>query len=140
MKKISLLLVFFGILFISSCNNDDGTATGSDCVMTKIIDENTFNELSTENYQLDNIILNDNCMEITLTSTGCDGKTWELNLYGLETTTIEKPVKLELINEETCLAIVKKTISFNLTPLRVEGQNEVLINIEGWNEPIIYQY
>ena len=49
-------------------------------------------------------------------------------------------MKIELDNPEVCLAIVQKTVSFDLTPFQVDGQNQVILNIDGWDEPITYQY
>ena len=45
-----------------------------------------------------------------------------------------------VINNQECLAVFQKTKSFDLTPFRIEGQNSVPLNIEGWNEQVIYEY
>ena len=47
---------------------------------------------------------------------------------------------MELINEESCEAYFIKTVSFNLIPLQIDGQNIVPLNIYGWNEQVSYDY
>ena len=47
---------------------------------------------------------------------------------------------MELINEESCEAYFIKTVSFDLKPLQIDGQNIVPLNIYGWNEQLIYEY
>ena len=53
---------------------------------------------------------------------------------------LQRAVKVKLINNQECLAVFQKTKSSDLTPFRIEGQNSVPLNIEGWNEQIIYEY
>jgi hypothetical protein len=45
-----------------------------------------------------------------------------------------------LINGQACLAYFEETISFDLTPFQIEGQNEVPLQIEGWDEALLYVY
>lgn len=144
MKKIFALLALFGMLFVS-CSDDDNTGNISQCDLTsQIIEEDAFDEVITENYQISNVVLDEDCLEITFASSGCDGNSWELNLYSTNTINfifpLQRTVKVELINEELCLAFIEKTVSFDLTPFRVEEQNEILLNIVGWEEQVIYQY
>jgi hypothetical protein len=47
---------------------------------------------------------------------------------------------MELINDEACLAFFQKTVSFDLTPFQIDGQSDLPLNINGWNEQITYEY
>lgn len=58
----------------------------------------------------------------------------------VETLPIQWYTKVELINNEACQAVFQKTVSFDLTPLKDAGKNQVQINIQGWNTSIMYQY
>lgn len=145
MKKIFVLITLLGMLFVACSDDDNNTGDVLQCDLTsQIIEEDAFDEVITENYQISNVVLNQDCLEITLTSSGCDGSTWELNLYSTnafyESLPLQRAVKLELINNEDCLAFVEKTVSFDLIPFRIEGQNEAPLNITGWEEQVIYQY
>src|SRR5690606_4760045 len=108
-----------------------------------IIDEMLFQQVLTGNYGVDNVIVNRNCLEVTITSSGCNPNNWDMNFIAseivVETLPVQYYTKIELVNNEACLAVFQKTVSFDLTPLQISGQNQVQVNISGWNTPIIYQ-
>lgn len=146
MKKIFVLFVFFGILF-SSCSKDDDDSSPTEITcdsISEVIAEEDFNGIDTSNYVVSEVQLNGNCLEITIGSSGCDPELWEMNLYSVDAFyniyPLERAVKIELINNQECLAVFDKTISFDLTPFQIDGQNELPLNIEGWDEQIIYEY
>ena len=79
-----------------------------------------------------------NCLTITLTSSGCDGNSWTASLIdsGLQTASIppQRHVRLSLTNNETCLAVFERIYTFDIN----SGDTETVIyNIEGWNIPIV---
>ncbi|MEZ4786805.1 MAG: hypothetical protein R2790_02720 [Flavobacterium haoranii] len=147
MKNTVFFFLLVGMFFLTSCNGDDDNTTTnpSTCDLTaQIIAESNFDAIETSNVFLTIVTLNGNCLEVTLGSSGCDPNNWEMNLYGIPdfdpVVPVQRDVKVELINNEICLAIFEKTVSFDLTPFQVVGQNEVVLNIEGWSEPIVYEY
>lgn len=83
-------------------------------------------------------------MEITFTSSGCGPELWKENLYSTDSFyavfPLQRILKIELINEDICHAIFQKSISFDLTPFQMDGQHTLPLNIDGWNEQIIYGY
>jgi len=148
MKNTVFFFLLVGMFFLTSCNGDDDdntTISPSTCdLMAQVIAEPNFDAIETSNVFLTIVTLNGNCLEVTLESSGCDPNNWEMNLYGTSdfdpVVPVQRDVKVELINNEVCLAIFEKTVSFDLTPFQVIGQNEVVLNIEGWSDPIIYEY
>ncbi len=144
MKNI-FAFVLLGIMLISCSDDDNAIEYVSDCdLISQVIDEEPFQEIETNNYLLIDIVLNQHCLEITFGSSGCDGSTWEENLFSkdvfLDALPLQRVVKFELLSQELCAAYFEKTVSFDLVPFQIEGQNEVPLNIVGWEEPIIYQY
>lgn len=144
MKNI-FAFILLGIILSSCSDENDSIGYVSDCeVISQVIDEVPFQEIDTDNYFITDIILHQDCLEITFTSSGCDGSTWNVNLFStdvlFDALPLQRAVKMELLSEEVCLAIVEKTVSFDLVAFQIEGQNEVPLNIEGWEETIIYQY
>jgi len=151
MKKNTYLLglvfvLFIGVFFVSCDFMDDhiknpGTTT---CDKSAVEDATRFNQVSTNNYTITNVVLSEDCLEITVSSSGCDPDNWTMNLIGaMSLATVSPPhvgVKVELINNEACLAVFQKTVSFDLKDFQWTGQNQVLLNINGWNTPILYQY
>ena len=143
MKK---LLLFLPITLILSCNSEDDNSTiENNCYFTsEIILEEDFNAINTSNYGIIEVELNGDCLEITFGSSGCGTDLWEENLYSTDTFynvfPLQRDVKMELINDETCLAFFQKTVSFDLTPFQIDGQSDLPLNINGWNEQITYGY
>ncbi|MBC8305623.1 MAG: hypothetical protein H8E55_58890 [Pelagibacterales bacterium] len=143
MKK---LLLFLPIILILSCNseNDNSTIENNCDFTSEIILEEDFNAINTSNYGIIEVELNGDCLEITFGSSGCGTDLWEENLYSTDTFynvfPLQRDVKMELINDETCLAFFQKTVSFDLTPFQIDGQSDLPLNINGWNEQITYGY
>ena len=143
MKKLLFILTLTHIL---SCNlEDDNSNIENNCDFTsEIILEEGFNAINTSNYAITEIELIDDCLEITFGSSGCGTDLWEENLYSTDAFynifPLQREVKMELINNEACLAVFQKTVSFDLTPFQIDGQSDLPLNINGWNEQITYEY
>lgn len=146
MKRIFLFIAFFGILFNSCSKNDDNNSSNESICDSKaeVVNEAGFNGINTSNYNVTAIQLTGDCIEVAISSSGCDPEPWEMNLFSTDAFytvfPLQRSVKIELINNQDCLAVFQKTVSFDLTPFQLEGQNELPLNIEGWNEQIIYEY
>lgn len=144
MKRVVFLMLLTGVLF--ACKGDDWLCCANpfNCDKNVVVDEIKYNETSTANYGVDSVVLNGHCLEITITSGGCDPNNWDMNLFAseliVETNPAQYKTKIELINNEDCLAVFQKTMSFDVTSLQMTGTNQVQIDIEGWNTPILYQY
>ena len=143
MKK---LLLFLPIILILSCNSEgDNSTIENNCDFTsEIILEEDFNAINTSNYGIIEVELNGDCLGITFGSSGCGTDLWEENLYSTDAFynvfPLQRDVKMELINDEMCLAVFQKTVSFDLTPFQIDGQSDLPLNINGWNEQITYGY
>lgn len=151
MKKYTFLfsvtLILFTAVSLISCRFlDDAVITPvmPNCDKTAVEDAVKFNQISTDNYTVTNVVLNGDCLEITIGASGCDPNNWGMNLIGVPSlANIYPPLfqtRVELINNEVCQAVFQKTVSFDITPFQIAGQNSVQINIEGWNTNIVYQY
>jgi len=140
------LAVFTSIFFVACDFLDDHIKNPirSKCNEKAVLDHMAFPQVNTDNYGITNVVLNGDCLEITLSSSGCDPNNWDMNLIGVASTTNIYPAlfhaKVELINNEACLAVFQKTVSFDLTPFQMAGQNTVQIALDGWSTNIIYQY
>jgi len=145
MKK--LLCYFVLVLFVFNCSNDDSNppTVQSDCdVFAKVISENQYNQISTDTYTIINVAIDEDCLAVTISSSGCDGNSWVLNLFSdnvfFDSDPLQRRVKVGLTNDEACLAVFQKTVSFDLKPYRLVGQNQVPLQIEGWEETVVYTY
>ena len=142
MKKIG---VFFICLFVLGCNSNDEPTIENKCdISSEIISSEDFSAVSTSNYVITKVEINEDCIEITFGSSGCGTELWEEHLFSVDDFytifPLQRDLKMELINEESCEAYFIKTVSFNLIPLQIDGQNIVPLNIYGWNEQVSYDY
>lgn len=146
MKRIlssAIALIVFSLLIRCSSGNNDNPSSG--CPNSaQIVSQTTFDQVNTTNYTITNVALNEDCLDITISSSGCNPNNWHMNLLstsGFSSTSIaQKQLKIELINEEACLAVFQKTVSFSLIPYRIDGHNEINLFIQGWATPINYTY
>lgn len=128
------------------CNSDDDNAAIlNHCdFISEIIPQDAFNAIKTSNYVIAEVELNEDCLKITFSSSGCGTELWEENLFSTDSFytvfPLQRVLKMKVINEEDCLAVFQKTVSFDLTALQIETQNELPLHIDGWNEQIIYEY
>jgi hypothetical protein len=114
------------------------------CDQTVVIDNGFYESAESNVYELGNVIFNDNCLSIEVSASGCDGNSWSMVLVDsgnvAESSPEQRYLKFVLTNEEVCLAIVSQERSFDLTPIQVEGSSEIILNIEGFPEPLTYNY
>ena len=145
MKTIlNLLLV---VLIFSSCSNDDDgiQIIQSDCnALSEVLSNDDFAAITDTVFIISNVTLEEDCLSITIGDSGCDPNNWEMNLFSTDAFFLGLPtiraVKLEVINNEACLAVFEKTKTFDLIPFQIENQNEIILDIEGWDSQISYQY
>ena len=108
------------------------------------VNASQYNQIDTLNYTVTNVVLTGNCLEVTIGSSGCNPNNWDMNFIASEMVVETNPVlykaKVELINNEDCLSVYQKIVSFDITPLQMSGTDKIQISIEGWSTPIIYQY
>lgn len=117
--------------------------TGTSCDSCVIVDEELY-ETESDNYDLEEVSLNGDCLEITFFASGCSGDTWEVDLVDLDLVIINnmphRSIKLHLQNDELCEAYIRKSLSFDLRELQVNDYNKVNLNLKDWNEQIEYVY
>lgn len=145
MKKQLMLLLILILVVFTSCSGDDGINNLSNCdSISEIIAENDFNTIDTMNYSISSVNLNGDCLEIAISSSGCDSSLWVVQLYSTNdyynVFPLQRAVKVKLTNNQLCQAVFQEIISFDLIPLRIEGQNSIPLNIDGWDMQIAYNY
>ncbi len=135
--------MFCLLLMNFQCDEDDAIQL-SICDVEVVIDNSTYQTIESDFYTLVNAEIEGDCLNVNISASGCDGGTWVLTLVGSEDIAEAMPpqryLKLALANNEACLAVFNKEQSFDLTGLKIDGANEVLLNIEDFPEPLSYTY
>lgn len=132
------LVVIFGIV---ACHNDDDNRTN--CDQITIVNAKEYKNAPNHLLTINSLEINDDCLKVNFSSSGCDGHSWEIKLIDSEDVLKSLPpqrnLRLSLKNIELCQAVIAKELTFDINNLRVEG-NEVLLNITNSNDQILYKY
>jgi hypothetical protein len=142
-KKLLLLVVLAFCSINMQCDEDDAVYSGN-CDQVVIIDEDFYNSLSSENFTFIDAEIIDDCLSITIGASGCDGNSWNFNLIDsgaiAESSPEQRYLKFQLENNEDCLAVFERSVSFDLNPIQIEGSHEIILNIEGLEPTLNYKY
>jgi hypothetical protein len=137
MKKTLYFLIFSFILIACDEKNDNTNLQNE----TVFIDNNLYQETTTNNYTITDVQLEGHLLTIKISSSGCSANSWKAILVDaneiLESDPIQRNIKLSLENNEACLAVFEKQFTFDITILKEEF-SEVIFNLEGWNHQIKY--
>ena len=144
-KKLSHLLVFALFMLNFQCFEDDeNTILPTTCNALAIIDNVTFETSATSPYTIIGVDIIGDCMSINISASGCDGVSWIMQLIDSgdveATNPPERAIKLFLVNNEACLAQITRAQTFDLSALQIEGENQIILNLDGYSEPITYTY
>lgn len=145
MKKI-LFTVSVILCFMNMQCKEEGIKSSGDkvCGQTTIVNEEIYNNLVSANFMFVNAEIADDCLTIEISASGCDGNSWKFKLVDsgaiAESSPEQRYLKFQLINEEDCLAVFKRTVSFNLTPLQINGSHEIILHLEGLESSLNYKY
>jgi len=131
-----------------ACNNDDDSQNNNpiigNCDEVAFIDQDLFENAVGNQLQIESWEFEEDCLLLTYSSSGCDGSSWEIEIIGseniMESEPIQRNVAVNFQNNEACLAVITKTTSFELTNLQAENSSQIVLNIEGLEESILYEY
>ncbi|EPR72583.1 hypothetical protein ADIWIN_2473 [Winogradskyella psychrotolerans RS-3] len=133
---VSMFLMSF------QCHEDDVILLP--CGLEVVSDNEAYETSESDNYGVLNVDLSGDCLTVDVTTSGCDNNDWVLTLIDSENIAESMPsqryLKLTLFNNQDCSVVLEKAETFDLSLLKVEGTNEVLLNIEGLSESVLYSY
>ena len=136
------LKYIIGVFFIFiSCEDADNINSSID--ENVIINQSVYEDTNTDNYSIINVTVIENILTIKIGSSGCSSENWNATLIDssviIEPQPPQRSLKLKLENNEACLAYFTKEYSFNISGLQTEG-NQVLLFLNDWDTPILYNY
>jgi len=139
MKKI-ILIGFVVVMGFITCNNNDDS---NNCDQVTIVSSEEYETAPNDQLFINSLEINGGCLKINFSSSGCSGDSWELKLIDseaiLETSILQRNLRLSLKNEELCEALITKELTFDINELRVDG-NQVFLNITNSDDQILYEY
>lgn len=139
---LKILALVALLTLLNACENDDLTVTNCDSFV--VLSQAKYQNNPTEYYSIISAEINGDCLEIEYSSSGCDGKNWSEEMVDaeeiLESFPVQRKLKMLLDNKEACAAVFTKLVSFDLTPVQIDGYSEIILNVDGYEKPLIYRY
>lgn len=137
---LSLALI---VPILSSAQDDDYYEIPVKCDRETIKSNEQYENAPSDQLTINSLAINDDCLKINFSSSGCEGDTWELKLVASEIIFFTVPagriLRLSLKNEELCQTIITKELTFDISNLQVDG-DEVILHITNYDEVIMYEY
>lgn len=145
-KLIKKVVLFFSIslcLLNMQCD-DDIIVDDFPCEFSTVVNESEYANLVSDEFTFVEANIDLDCLFIKISASGCDGNSWQFNLVDsgavAESSPEQRFLKFALENNELCLAVFERTVSFDLKPLQIENSNEIILNIEGLESSLNYKY
>lgn len=145
MKNVGkVLFIVSALIGLWACDE----TSECDCLTQKcdedvVVSADIFENDPNDPVYIDTIVVEANCMLISFGASGCDGRSWEVKLIDsdaiMESIPEQRMLRLSIKNEELCNAFFMKELSFNITSLQT-SESTVILNIEGYSYPILYEY
>ena len=107
-----------------------------------IISQTAFSNVAPDNYSIKNASISGDSLIVEITSGGCSGKSWVLKVVDsgavAESYPVQRFIKIFLENKETCKALITRRFAIDITPLKVVGEDRIVINLERWRGVLFY--
>jgi len=141
--KNKILLLLISLFALLACDKDDNHANTINCDMEAIISSELYANAADDHLTINSLKINGDCLKINFSSSGCNGDSWVVKLIDsddiLESDPPQRNLRLSLKNEELCEAYLTKELTFDISDLRVDG-NQVKLNISNSDDSILYLY
>lgn len=144
MRKLAICMIIVLGGLLSSCEKEKtDTSNGIHVNHTIILDGSLYNNTTSDDFELTNAEVIGDSLKLTISYGGGCGNV-EAKLIDseniLESSPIQRNIKLSLKDNDNCEAFLTKVISFDLTPIRLADQNQIILNLEGWDSQLTYDY
>ncbi|WP_157804946.1 hypothetical protein [Confluentibacter lentus] len=137
-----ILMIIVLSLALLGCNKDEDD-NSIDCKFTTLISSEAYQNAPSDLVAINSLEINGDCLKINFSAGGCNGNSWEIILIDSEDISESLPaqrnLRLSLKNEELCYAYITKELTFDISNLKVSG-NQVQLNITNSFDTILYEY
>ena len=130
-------------LLFTSCDEDFETDCFSKCPQNVMISAEEYQNAPSDELEIIDVEIDGDCLVITFTSGGCDGNSWRVKLIDAEVIMESYPpqrnLRLSLLNQEPCDAVVTKAVAYNVSSLQLK-YDKIKLNITNSGDQILYEY
>ncbi len=142
----SSLLFLFGIL-LSGCNKSQDVTIDSPlpstCDTPVVVDADLYENAPADEFQFQSVIIDGSCLKVIVRyGGGCEEVVFQLIDASaiMESFPIQRNIRLSLEDNDQCKALITQELFYDLTPLQVEGNSKIILNLQGFQGSLTYQY
>jgi hypothetical protein len=141
--KNTILFTFISLLSLGCLTNDTNNTSDSLCDYEPIADGDLFQTAPDDPFTFIAIQVDGDCLIVKFSYGGGCVET-DVNLIDadivMESYPVQKNIRLSLNDTDDCEAIVTVERSYNLVPLRAQGEDKISFNMAGWDAALLYEY
>lgn len=138
MKKLYIIAAIV-LLFLFSCEEESIEEQGMCGPFVSIRDD--FETVSSAQHNIIGASITGHCLEVEISSSGCDGESWVANMIASPLVAESYPpqvyLKIAFNNIEVCDAVVRKTYQYDLQTLN-SISDKMYLHIEGLDDALLY--
>ena len=144
--KLFSSLTFLLSLLLSSCNKSETVVVNPslpECDTPVLIDADLYQNGPADEYFFQSAEIDGNCLKMVVRyGGGCDDVIFQLVDAEaiMESLPIQRNIRLSLQDNDFCEALVTQELNYDLTPLQVDGYSKIILNLQGTQESLTYQY
>ncbi len=149
MKYITILLVFFPILIVSSCKSTQKTEKTTSIKSTqqtvkKLIVDKNFDFINyKKEFTVKTASIIDSTLSITFTYIGCSDDELDLLFNGNYLKSLPPKASLNIIKKsgiKDCGKKVEKTLKFNIASVQYPSTKSIILQFANYEPKLIYNY
>ena len=143
MKKIIQILCIVCVSVLGSCDwsNEVNDFENS----STVIDDQLYGHTDGYDYSIKNAVVEGDLLKVEIATGGCSSAAISGRLIDsgivAESSPVQRYARIQLTNKEPdCFMYIVKTFAFDLKPLRVKDEKNVIIHLQKWNNALVYKY
>jgi hypothetical protein len=146
MKQLSILVLLFSLVLLSCRRSSDpvNQRQGNACGEAVQVNAGQYQNKPSEKVFIRSASIQDDCLTINFSASGCGTDSWQPRLFDAgaiaKSLPPQRSIRMTLITNQLCQAVLGKTVQFDIFPLRVEGMKKVMLNLEGYDQSLTYAY
>ncbi len=139
-------VLFFAVFLIFSCSKSKDIITdtpASDCDSPVLVDADLYDSAPSDEFQFHSVSIDGNCLKLAVQyGGGCEEVIFQLidASVVMESFPIQRNVRLSLEDNDPCEALVTQELSYDLTPLQVDGYSKIILNLQDFDGNLVYNY
>lgn len=108
-----------------------------------LLSDSAYANVSTDPFSIISATIDGDSLAVKLRFGGGCGSV-EAKLYAsssvMESFPVQRNIKISFTDNDWCKASITRTFSFNIKPVRVDGNDQVMLRLEDWDTSLSYTY